>query len=492
MVESLDLTRLIDELRALPKENERVEFKTNNIQPDMVGRNISALANASARRGVPHGYLVWGIDDKNHEVSGTSFYPENSRSGGEELENWLRHMLSANASFDFSETTYKGKHVVVLQVDPAAGNTVDFKHIAYIRIGSYTKQLKNYPSIEAEVWKRLSRAAFESEDALGGLAVEEAIELLDYPKYYSLLGIPMPLSPNEVAAHLTEDGVMRRRDDGLYAITNLGTLLLAKDLSKFPTVSRKAIRIIQYKSNTKIHMLRERTSSVGYAIAFESAIGYIMAITPAEEAINQGIRVTKTQYPEAAIREIFANMLIHQDLTVSGSGPIVEVFDGRIDFTNPGLPLINVLRFLDNPPRSRNEGLASLMRRFGMCEEAGSGWDKIISSCEEKAMPAPRVVTYDANDGSIRVSLHPHTSYGLMDSEERIMTCYWHACLCFLEQRPMTNSSLRARFGASAPSPSTITRLIQDTIASGLITPVTAGTSNRYRKYLPSWAQQER
>ncbi len=54
---------------------------------------------------------------------------------------------------------------------------------------------------------------------------------------------------------------------------------------------------------------------------------------------------------------------------------MVEIFDDRIEITNPGEPLVDTQRFIDTPPKSRNETLASMMRRFRICEERGSGID---------------------------------------------------------------------------------------------------------------------
>tara|TARA_Y100000588_G_C14109074_1_gene862172 strand:- start:133 stop:348 length:216 start_codon:yes stop_codon:yes gene_type:complete len=70
-----------------------------------------------------------------------------------------------------------------------------------------------------------------------------------------------------------------------------------------------------------------------------------------------------------------ANALIHQDFFATGTEPMVELFDDRIEVTNLGEPLVDTQRFLDNPPTSRNETLASLMRRFRISEERGSGID---------------------------------------------------------------------------------------------------------------------
>lgn len=94
-------------------------------------------------------------------------------------------------------------------------------------------------------------------------------------------------------------------------------------------------------------------------------------------------------YPPLAIRELVANALIHQDFNLTGTGPMIEIFSDRIEITNPGVPLIDTLRFIDEPPISRNEILASLMRRLNICEERGSGIDKVIFQVEMFQLPAP-------------------------------------------------------------------------------------------------------
>jgi predicted HTH transcriptional regulator len=64
-----------------------------------------------------------------------------------------------------------------------------------------------------------------------------------------------------------------------------------------------------------------------------------------------------------------ANALIHQNFFITGAGPMVEIFDDRMEISNPGKSLLNAERFLVTPPKSRNETLSSLMRRLGVCEE---------------------------------------------------------------------------------------------------------------------------
>jgi predicted HTH transcriptional regulator len=121
---------------------------------------------------------------------------------------------------------------------------------------------------------------------------------------------------------------------------------------------------------------------MGYAAGFEAAIAYVNSQLPQNEHIGRALRQEVRIYPEIAIRELVANTLIHQDFSMTGAGPMVEIFDARMEFTNPGEPLVDLRRFIDTPPRSRNENLASFMRRVNICEERGSDIDKVIFHIE--------------------------------------------------------------------------------------------------------------
>ena len=121
---------------------------------------------------------------------------------------------------------------------------------------------------------------------------------------------------------------------------------------------------------------------MGYAVGFPRVIEYIKALVPTNEVIERSLRRSVPMFSEIAVRELVANALIHQDFNVSGAGPMVEIFDSRIEFTNPGSPLVETDRFVDSPPRSLNETLASMMRRFNFCEERGSGIDKVVELAE--------------------------------------------------------------------------------------------------------------
>ena len=312
-----------------------------------------------------------------------------------------------------------------------------------------------------------------------------ALGLLEYSTYFDLIKIPQPANAEGVCHYLCEESILVKQDNGLYAITNLGAILFAKRLSDFPRLSRKSVRVVQYQGNNRLTMLKEYTGAKGYAVGFEGLLEFIDALLPTEEVINGALREKKTAYPGLAIRESVGNALIHQDFSIPGTGPVIEIFDGRIEITNPGTPMVDIKRIVDNPPRSRNEKLAELMRRLRICEELGTGWDKIVISCELQMLPAPRIDLYEENT---KVTLYAHMPFSSLSAEDKLWACYLHACIKQVQEEQLTNTSLRERFGLGQSSAGTVSRLIKEAVSQKLIKPLDPDTAPRYMRYIPYWA----
>ncbi len=185
------------------------------------------------------------------------------------------------------------------------------------------------------------------------------------------------------------------------------------------------------------------------------------------------------------LRELIANALIHQDLDVSGAMVMVEIYTDRIEISNPGQPGVQPERFIDEY-RCRNEPLADLMRRFGICEEKGSGIDKVVQAVEEQHMPAP-----EFRVDSVRTTcvLHGARAFADMSRDDRVRACYQHCCLRYVSNEPMTNRSLRERFGLADHQSAVASHIVTATQAAALIKPDGALTSSkRYARYVPFWA----
>lgn len=481
-MENIEL--LVRELCKYTEEQPWLEFKHNNYTPETIGEDISALANGATLDEKSCGYFLWGIDDVTHQMVGTTHNLQSLKKGGEELENWLRGLLSKNADFEYQTVEMDNVTIGVMIVQCATNQPVTFQKNEYIRVGSYTKKLKDYPALQSRLWSRLHNTHFEDLPAREDLLLTDALRLIDAGAYFDLIGTPQPTSSDGIAHYLTEEGVILRQDNGLYSVTNLGAILFAKHLSDFPKIARKAIRVVQYKSNNRLEMLKEDVGGRGYAVGFEGLVKFIEALIPTQEPITGALREKRTAYPLLAVREAVANALIHQDFSVSGTGPTVEVFSNRIEITNSGIPLVDVHRIIDNPPKSRNEKLAALMRRLRMCEELGTGWDKIVISCELLQLPAPKIELYEE---STRVTLFSEMPFSSLSPEDKLRASYMHACVLYVQGEQLTNSSLRTRFGVPQSSSGSISRLIKEAVELKLIKPLDPTTSNKYMKYVPFW-----
>ena len=487
-MENLDL--LVNELRKYESETQWFEFKHNNYDSVMIGRDISALANGAALMEKSYAYMVWGVDDKTHDIVGTSINQYNLKVGNQEIESWLRTMLSKNAEFEFQnikmkDSNGKYKDIVVLIIYKASNQTVMFKKDDYIRVGSYTKLLNDEPAMKGVLWDKLRMEKFETAIAKKDLTSEDALEYIDFAKYFELKKETMPSSLNNVLHFMIEEGIVIKQDNGLYSITNLGAILFARNISNFPRVARKAIRVVKYQGNDRLAIQKEYVGGKGYALGFNGLMDVISALLPSKEVFEGAFRKTVNVYPTIALREAIANALIHQDFSLTGTGPLIEIFDSRIEVTNPGTPLVDVRRIIDNPPKSRNEKLADLMRRLKMCEELGSGWDRIAISCEQNLLPAPKIALYEENT---KVTLYAQIPFTNIAQEDKIWACYLHACVKYVAGECVTNKTVRERFGLEESSSASASRLIKDTIAVNLIKPLDATTAPRYMKYIPYWA----
>ena len=309
--------------------------------------------------------------------------------------------------------------------------------------------------------------------------------MLQVDAYFTLLKIPQPAEKEAVVHYLNEDEIIQKQDNGLCSITNLGALLFAKDLNEFARLGRKAMRVVQYKGINRLLIQKEETFVQGYAVCFENIVRYVNALLPSNEDVNAVQLSTTSKFPLPSVREAIANSLIHQDLYITGAAPVVEIFDNRIEVTNPGTPLVDVLRIIDNPPKSRNEKLASLMRRLKMCEELGRGWDRMVLSCEAQYLPAPRIEVFQ---DSTKVTLFSEMEFSNIPMEDKLWSCYLHACLMYIQGDALTNKSLRDRFGIPETSSSSSSRLIKEAIGKNLIKVLDPNTAPRYMKYIPIWA----
>lgn len=349
----------IDAWRATRSEHQNLEFKEAKAQFDnrKLFRYCVALANEGG------GFLLLGIEDKlPRKVVGTTAFHDPV-----EMASKLFQVLSFRV--DIEEVMHPAGRVLVFHIPGRpSGTAYQFDGAYLMRAGEELVPMSEdrLRAIFAE-----GQPDWLSQVAVADCDDEKVVQLLDTQSYFDLLHLPYPANRAGVLPRFESEKLIRRQGDK-WAITNLGAILFAKKLDDFDRLSRKAPRVIVYEGTNKLKTKADKPGTKGYAIGFQGLVEFINGLVPSNEVIEQSLRREVKMFPEIAVRELVANALIHQDFTESGASVMIELYDDRMEISNPGRPALPPDRFIDEY-RSRNERLADLMRRLGVCEEKGSG-----------------------------------------------------------------------------------------------------------------------
>lgn len=475
---------MVKEIARSRRERPWCEFKVNNDDPEEIGRLISAISNVSAAMGRTSGLVAWGVNDDG-QIVGTSIDPWTKKIGNEDLIPWLRVRTQPDGvGFRFHKTELEGHRLVLLEIDAAFGSPTQFSRQEYVRRETYVKLLSQCPTIAADLWASFNKTPFEKRVCREGESIDSVMGLLAVDAYRDILGRPAT-TVEATLSYMESDGLIARNERSGWDITNLGALCFARRLEEFD-LDRKCVRFVRYAGNDRTQAVDAYDGKKGYVVGFAGLIEYIEAQLPKREVTDISRR-WEENFPKLAVRELMANALIHQDLSRTGSGPMVELFSDRLDITNPGAPLANdTRRLLDWPPESRNEDLAGIMRLADYCEERGSGIDKVARETEAAGLPAPdiRVV----GDSTVATLLGPR-ELSRMSAPERNLVTYMHASLKWVSKEPITNTTVRARFGIPQRSAARASKLLNDAVEAGLIQPQDPAAGRGQRKYVPFWAE---
>ena len=457
-------------------ESERLEFKEAKQQFDTgkLLRYCVALANEGG------GHLVLGVTDKPpRRVVGSQAF----LSAAHLNDIKARIVDKLRIRVETVELAHIDGRVLVFQIPPRPqGQPLGLDGTYLMRSG------ENLVPMTPDQLRRIfdeGKPGWFAQAAKHGVGADEVVALLDTQTYFDLSRLPYPSTREGVLARLAGEALIAQSADG-WTISNLAAILLAKRLDAFSSaLARKAPRVVLYEGIDKLNTREDKLGNRGYAVGFESLVDFVHSAAPQNRQIEQVVREDVKMFPRQALRELIANALVHQDFLLSGASVMIEMYADRIEISNPGTPSISVERFIDEY-RSRNERLADLMRRLGLCEEKGSGVDKVVKAAEVFQLPAP-----DFRVGELRTTaiLFAHQDIEQMNRNDRIRACYQHCCLRYVMNEQMTNQSLRERFKLPVSKVNTVSQVIAATVGASKIKLADATqTSTRYRSYVPFWA----
>lgn len=460
-------------LLAARSEDEHIEFKEakSNFHFEKLVAYCAALANEGGGR------IVFGVTDKPpRKVVGTSAFdlPEKTVAGIYE-----RIQLKVH----WEEINHINGRVLIFEVPSRpVGHPLHYEGKYWMRAG------EELVPMTPDQLKRIineGQLEFIEQPARSGCTEDEVVSLLDVQGYFDLRKRPIPSMRTELMEILISKGFVRLNNN-LFTITNLGALMLAKRLTDFESTARKGVRLIIYEgtSKQKVRDGKDITGQKGYAVGFEGLVNYVYEQLPASEEIAAALRTTTHAYPLKVIREVIANAIVHQDLAESGTNITVEIYDDRIEVTNPGLPMLPVDRFIDEN-QSRNERFADALRQLGICEERGHGMDAVVTEIELHQLPPYR---FRLGSRHTTIVLSRYKPLRNLSPEERVSAVYQHCVLRFVTNQITNNESVRVRFKIDKKNSSMASRLLSEAVTAEVIRPSDPDAANKLMRYVPYWA----
>lgn len=434
------------------------------------------------------GFLVFGIRDSDANLEGMVQLQVSETVNL--IANLARDTIEPPIAIDHAVVDYNGVNLLFIavpesQIRPVHRHGKSIEE-CWIRSGGTTRKASRQEVATLMMGSRTAR--WEELRASDEFSVEEVIKKFDLSTLAKLRERPIPEKSPDLVTWMLAEKLVVAHADGFY-VTNFGAVAAANNLEEFKDLSRKRIRVIRYRGRSKADTtIDEMEGRRGYAVGFEGLINYLKRVLPHSEVIQESLRTEVSVYPEIALRELIANALIHQDFSITGTGPMIDIFDDRIEFTNPGslLPTKKLDRLIGTTPESRNEILASAFRQYRICEERGTGFQKVITAAELFGLPP---VTFSVLENAFKVTIFAPKKFSDMSQTERIEAAYQHAVLKYFTNSALTNTSLRLRLRLADKQRAQISRLIKEATDSGRIKPKdTESKSSKFSEYLPYWA----
>lgn len=396
---------LIDILRELLKnpENEYIEFKRaeNNFDIDKLGKYFSAMANEATLKDKQFGWIIFGIDDQNHDVIGTNYCTDNNFNS---VKKQISDNTTDNVSFlDVYSLYYLDKRVIMFQVPAAVGTPINWKGYPYGRTGESLVPLdaRKIEQIKATAnydWTRkiIDRATIDDLDPEALKVAREQYKIKHQGKEVA----------EEIDGLSDIDFLNKAKVTINSKITKTALLLLGKNESDYlledynPKITWKLYdenNVIDYEHfgipfilnvenvRKKIRNLRYRYM-IGENTLFPNEVD---------------------QYDNFTLRELINNCIVHQDYRVNGPINVME-FKDKLIISNQGyfIPksVENVLKDGFSSPYYRNPFLATAMVNLNMIDTVGSGIRRVFNNQKAKYFPMP---DYDLTEhNSVKVTLY--------------------------------------------------------------------------------------
>ena len=346
-------------------ESYLVEFK-ERINTTL-SRELTAFANASG------GKIYLGVNDRGESV-------------GIEISNRLRSQIqdiANNCQPSIHINLHEYKNILIITIPEGKDKPYQCSDGFFIRMGANAQKMNR-------------DRIFDFLQSEGKLRFEEQLHnKYDFNKdflpqklkaYLNLAGITSTLDDESILINL---GVAEMVD-GKLRMNNAGVLFFTESILLL--CEQATITCGVFDGTERIHVLNRKDYTMDIISNIENALHFIrQELRVKYEMTGTARRREVYELPLDAIREAVINAVVHRDYFLSGSHTVIEVFDDRIEISNPGgLPKGLKEEDFGKKAVRRNQIIASLLHRIDFVENMGTGISKIKDLLKKANAPEPR------------------------------------------------------------------------------------------------------
>jgi len=401
-----DLLRLI-----AGGESSRVDFKRDDLHPGKLAAVIAGMLNLEG------GQVLLGVEDDG-AISGLS------RASGK-AEEWIMQVARDHLAPPIIPTwevteSEGGAKVGIVAVPPNAPDKPykckQGSHwVTKIRVGTTTRDATREE--EQRLYQQSGGLRYGLKPVPGASATDlDSRRLEDY--FARIRGDEeMPRPDSESWRRLLCNLELATETGGETYATVDGMLLFGQNAGRF--LPQCGIRAVCFAGLEPGYATKSDESIKGPLVGLfsvsselvetgvvERALDFVRRNTGTSALLKDGRRVERRDFPEAAVREVVVNALVHRDYSIAGTDVLLSVFDDRIEIQSPGsLPnTISIEGMRAGGRYARNQVMMSIMRDYGYVEGLGMG-------IRRQVIPA--------------MARHNGTEPDFLEEESRFTVCLW-------------------------------------------------------------------
>ena len=356
------------------KEGTLVEFKKS--VTSSIGKEISAFANTAGGR------IFIGIDD-NNEVTGCKL-TNKLKSNIQDIAN----NCAPRVAIDISSFKYRGKEVVVIRVPESKDKPVQCSDGFFLREGPNSQKMTRE---EIFYWaQKTGKIRYENQPRPDFKYFKD----FDATVFHELLKRMKVTNDFEQEELLTNLGMGRyekifRGEPESFYINNAGILFFGKKRDLY--VRQAYVTCVLFKGVDRIKIIDRKDFRDGLVQDYENAFKFLQQHLRLEYVIEGGDpRIEIPEIPYKALKEALLNAIIHRDYFEIGARVMVEIYDDRVEISNPGELLFEKKDF-GKKSVARNPIVFDMFNRLGLVEKVGTGIKRIISAVNRQNL----TVTFD-------------------------------------------------------------------------------------------------